>query len=579
MEVEQAEQVDDLNHVTNGEVMECACCYETVTMPKITHCDGEEPHFFCLDCARRNANNDIGNSQYALKCMDFSNCKATFSREQRYRFLDDKTREKLERLQQQEELRLAELDNLCTCPFCDFAAICPPIEDDREFRCQNPECAEVSVIYGPRSPKHIDILQISCRLCKLKSHLPASCAEHKKENGISERRVIEEARTEALIRTCGKCKVRILKEEGCNKVICTSCHAALCDVCGQDITKVMYNHFDDTQRRAPSGLIIKPGGKCPLYDESNDRKDRQVEAAEKEALDRVRAEHPEISEDDLKIKFAKDIQQSVATHQYVHRPHRNWAHDPGFPMLPEFENIHALDPQAQEHVNVWEAPQRDHEALRAQIMGENQRQRLQLEQQQQQMRVQAQANIANARQIQQQIQAQAEANLGQQQANVHRLHQRMQAQAQAIRVGGQAPAQEAHLEQENEGLFGPGRYGENWALGLDNTFRNRWAAPNPPVPNDNHAAPERNGLYHLPQDIGRHGRQHAPEPQPADRRNRSGGFAGHLRTAVRGHHPGRARNVDGQLQNIEEPPYMGRAAAPFAPPREPRRRRAVNVTP
>ena len=29
--------------------------------------------------------------------------------------------------------------------------------------------------------------------------------------------------TEALIRTCPKCKVRIIKEDGCNKVVCTTC--------------------------------------------------------------------------------------------------------------------------------------------------------------------------------------------------------------------------------------------------------------------------------------------------------------------------------------------------------------------
>ena len=143
-EAEQADKARDLECVTNGDVMECGCCYETVTMPKITHCDGDETHFFCLECARRNANNDIGNSQYTLRCMDFSGCTATFSREQRTRFLDEKTRDKLERLQQQDELRLAGLDNLATCPFCDFAAIYPPIAEDREFRCQNPQCAEVS---------------------------------------------------------------------------------------------------------------------------------------------------------------------------------------------------------------------------------------------------------------------------------------------------------------------------------------------------------------------------------------------------------------------------------------------------
>ena len=142
-EAERAEAARDQEDIAKGEVMDCGCCCETVPIPKMTHCNGDEPHFFCLDCARRNAENDIGNSQYKLKCMDFSDCNATFSREQRKRFLDEKTMEKLERLQQQEELRLAELDNLATCPFCDFAAICPPIEEDREFRCHNPQCEEV----------------------------------------------------------------------------------------------------------------------------------------------------------------------------------------------------------------------------------------------------------------------------------------------------------------------------------------------------------------------------------------------------------------------------------------------------
>ena len=75
--------------------------------------------------------------------MDGSGCTATFSRQERIRFLDAKSIEKLERLQQQDEIRLADLQNLSTCPFCDFAAICPSIEEDREFRCHNPECEEV----------------------------------------------------------------------------------------------------------------------------------------------------------------------------------------------------------------------------------------------------------------------------------------------------------------------------------------------------------------------------------------------------------------------------------------------------
>jgi len=165
----------------------------------------------------------------------------------------------------------------------------------------------------------------------MKSHVPLTCEEHKKENGISERRVIEEARTEALIRTCNKCKVRILKEDGCNKVICTSCYAVLCDYCGNDITKAMYNHFDNEGGRAPHGPTTAPGKKCPLYDESNKRKDRQVDAAEKEAMEKVRAEHPELTEEDLKIRFAAGVHQSSNRN---HR-HRGRHHPEFFGPLPE----------------------------------------------------------------------------------------------------------------------------------------------------------------------------------------------------------------------------------------------------
>ena len=341
-DAKQAEDAEDQRLRAMGEVMECQCCYDDFIPPKMTHCDGEGCHFFCLDCAKTNANTVIGNSRYVLQCMDGSGCKATFSRYERSRFLDDKTIEKLERLQQQDEIRMAEIQNLSTCPFCDFAAICVPVEEDREFRCHNPECEEVS-----------------CRLCKAKTHVPMSCEEFKKETGVSERRVIEEARTEALIRTCGKCQVRILKEEGCNKVICTSCSAVLCDYCGKDISKVMYNHFDG-QGRAPPGVVTNgPGAKCPLYDESNKRKDRQVEEAEKQAMAKVRAEHPDLSEDDLKIKFAESVDST-------NRPHQHWRmhHHPDFEemVIPPFEVMvnerirhpgrherHRVDPQPRPH--------------------------------------------------------------------------------------------------------------------------------------------------------------------------------------------------------------------------------------
>ena len=441
-DAKQAEDAEDQRLRAMGEVMECQCCYDDFIPPKMTHCDGEGCHFFCLDCARTNANTVIGNSRYILQCMDGSGCKATFSRYERSRFLDDKTIEKLERLQQQDEIRMAEIQNLSTCPFCDFAAICVPVEEDREFRCHNPECEEVS-----------------CRLCKAKTHVPMSCEEFKKETGVSERRVIEEARTEALIRTCGKCQVRILKEEGCNKVICTSCSAVLCDYCGKDISKVMYNHFDG-QGRAPPGVMTNgPGAKCPLYDESNKRKDRQVEEAEKQAMAKVRAEHPDLSEDDLKIKFAESVDSTNRPHQQW-RMHRHQNFDEV--VIPPFEvmvgermrNVarherHRVDPQPRP-----QAPFPHFGAVRPDVY-EGLRQP---QDGQQQPPARPQANtpdpMQDYRQLQQQrylMQMHAGRNMQQQQNALQlNLQQQQRARQQQIHAQGQEQQlrNQRHLQQE-----------------------------------------------------------------------------------------------------------------------------------
>lgn len=282
----QAKEASDEEYRRKGETMECACCFSDDNPPTdMTHCNADTPHFFCFGCSKRNAESDMTSLKYALRCMDQSRCKATFDRQEKARFLDAATIDKLERLQQQDDIRRAEMGDLESCPFCDFAAICAPPDVDRVFECQNPECMEAS-----------------CRLCKEKTHVPLSCEEFKKENSIGERHAVEEARTEALIRSCKKCKVRILKGDGCNKVVCTNCYSTICDYCGEDISKTKYEHFDSEHRGLPIGK-----GKCPLYDASN-RKEDQIEKAGKAAMERIRKENPSLSEEDLKIKFAKVVQ-------------------------------------------------------------------------------------------------------------------------------------------------------------------------------------------------------------------------------------------------------------------------------
>lgn len=121
-------------------------------------------------------------------------CSASFSPSERKRFLNSQLMQALDRIEQEAVLRMAGIENLVTCPFCPYAAEYPPVEVDKEFRCQNPKCKITS-----------------CRLCAAETHLPSSCEEAARQNGVPIRRQIEEAMSEAMIRKCNKCMSSIDK--------------------------------------------------------------------------------------------------------------------------------------------------------------------------------------------------------------------------------------------------------------------------------------------------------------------------------------------------------------------------------
>ncbi|PMD35766.1 hypothetical protein L207DRAFT_434146 [Hyaloscypha variabilis F] len=280
-----AEEENEIKAQAEGTMKECACCFGDYPLNRMVHCDAEvEMHWFCRGCALRNAETEVGQSKYELCCMSMEGCDAKFTLSQRAQFLDEKTKIALERNEQEANLRLAGIENLASCPFCPYAAEYPPVEVDREFRCQAPDCEK-----------------ISCRLCKLESHIPKSCEENAKETGLSVRRRIEEAMSAALIRKCNKCGTPFIKEEGCNKMRCTlkGCGNVQCYVCSKSCD---YDHFDDRGRGG------KPGN-CPLFESVETRHDEEVSKAEKAALEQVRAEHPEYTEDDLKVKVSENVKK------------------------------------------------------------------------------------------------------------------------------------------------------------------------------------------------------------------------------------------------------------------------------
>ncbi|KAI0017601.1 hypothetical protein F4780DRAFT_577945 [Xylariomycetidae sp. FL0641] len=266
-----------------GQVTECGICFEEGALNRMVQCQGEVIHWFCRTCMKSQAETQVGMSKYELTCMSMDGCEAGFSREQRALFLDKKLNTALERIEQETVLRMAGIEDLETCPFCPYAAECPPADEDKEFRCDNPDCQLVS-----------------CRLCRKETHIPKTCAEAAADQGLDARHVLEEAMTEALIRRCNKCKHPFVKIEGCNKVSCPQCRTIHCDVCRKTVTD--YSHFNDPNRGGKKG-------QCPLFDKYEQRHQDEVNKAEEDTRKKVAEDNPEVDKDLLHIKVSDRVKE------------------------------------------------------------------------------------------------------------------------------------------------------------------------------------------------------------------------------------------------------------------------------
>ncbi|EPE34927.1 RING/U-box [Glarea lozoyensis ATCC 20868] len=321
-----AEEANELRAREDGTMLECGTCCADYPMNRMVHCNAEALHWFCKACALKTAETQIGMSKYELCCMSTDNCEGGFSKSEKEKYLDEKTIVALDRIEQEAVLRMAGIENLVNCPFCPFAAEMPPVEINKEFDCHAPECGK-----------------ISCRLCKLESHIPKSCEEHAKETGMSVRREVEEAMSAAIIRKCNKCGTPFLKEEGCNKMTCTrnGCGNVQCYICSKSCT---YNHFNDKSRGGKDG-------NCPLFDSANQRHEREIQEAEKAALDRIRQEHPELTESDLKIKVSQAVLQDEEIRRSREPRYRPAEHRPveGQPNRLEIELLMELGNPRQGH--------------------------------------------------------------------------------------------------------------------------------------------------------------------------------------------------------------------------------------
>ena len=121
----------------------------------------------------------------------------------------------------------ADGSTLFHCPICAVPALCPP-NHGTVFNCPNTECG-----------------LSTCMKCKKKSHIPLRCEEIVADERNSIAHAVEEEMTLALLRECPNCKTKLIKDQGCNKIICSRCKHAMCYTCGKEISakKDGYDHF------------------------------------------------------------------------------------------------------------------------------------------------------------------------------------------------------------------------------------------------------------------------------------------------------------------------------------------------
>lgn len=275
-------------------MLECQCCFTEAPLNRMITCQSDELHAFCYSCINAYVRSQVGMMKHEIKCVaSTSPCSASFTWPDLCTALDEGLTHKLEHLRQRDDIAAAGIEGLSECPFCDYKAICPPVEQDKEFRCANtPACGKVS-----------------CRMCNRETHVPLTCKEAGESRTTDARLRVEEAMSEALIRICPneRCRVPIVKELGCNKMVCVKCSTKMCYACNADITQIGYNHF----KSANPGYGRGSGGNekgCVIYENTKleELHNREVANARERAIQEETKTHPELNRDQLAANDEND---------------------------------------------------------------------------------------------------------------------------------------------------------------------------------------------------------------------------------------------------------------------------------
>ncbi|KAJ3084532.1 hypothetical protein HDU99_000278 [Rhizoclosmatium hyalinum] len=242
--------------------IECGCCYVDYPLAKMTQCD--DGHLFCLECARRAAENLIGLRKTVISCLDSSGCKFQFPRVEIERFLSPQVLLGYDRLVQEENLRIAGISGLTS--YSSTARLLLVVSSVADF---------------------VNEKIISLRRVKAA-----------KDDVLNVRHTIEEAMTQALLRKCNNCASQFYKTEGCNKMTCPRCQTIMCYFVKLCRTIKGYDHFNVDPRG-----VQQPGRICALWDNSEARNVADVEQAAKQAIEDAKKLNPAVDVKEIEVEL------------------------------------------------------------------------------------------------------------------------------------------------------------------------------------------------------------------------------------------------------------------------------------
>lgn len=201
-------------------LLECNCCFVDYPFEEMVSCR-TAGHLFCKTCLQKHTeqrvfglgnlgvqnttNNNVKSSKNASKaleilCMHSSGCTSGFHEGQLRKALSEKVLKKYDEMQYDAVIQQANTNgDISRCPKCNFIAFAE--KTVKTFNC--PQCSFKS-----------------CRECGEEAHPGIRCDEVESKTETDGRKNVEEAMTQALVRTCPRpfCRKKFLKTDGCNKM-------------------------------------------------------------------------------------------------------------------------------------------------------------------------------------------------------------------------------------------------------------------------------------------------------------------------------------------------------------------------